>query len=236
MNAKDLKRIDSRFGVLHEDCVLRWRPWVGERYEKGGLMVVAETNYANSDCGATPMKAIDAVNGNWHFTRNVVELFCVRRDKSNRTFDAITNLLKASASDKVQDVSSAVWQSFAYMDVIQKAMRGTGWQGAQSRERHTEDLWKPGWMAVFEVIKALKPGKLLFVGAGLAYHCTSMFLPTGVSARLVNKRKVGRQWLRTGEIVVDGLGTMPVVSIPNPGSARGFAYAPWRNELKTLRD
>ena len=198
-------------------------------------MVIGETNYADADIGATPEEAVAAVDCCWHFTEEVVRRFCILRKDANRTFDAITYLLMKSVSDKVQNVSPAVWASFAYMDVIQHAMRGIGWKGVNRRERPGDELWKPGWSAVIEVIKLLKPGKLLLVGAGVACHCAGKYLPQGVEAEIVNVHKIGPLWFRKGRISVDGQPSIPVTAIPNPASARGFKKQAWREALKSLR-
>ena len=52
--------------------------------------------------------------------------------------------------------------------------------------------WRP-WV--------LKPGKLLFVGSGVATNCKRKLLPGGVDAKINNHRKVG-----LGQTLQDGLG------------------------------
>ena len=208
----------SDFESLHEKGVLQWKPWIGNGYQIGGLMVVGESNYADADDGKTLDAAVAEVNGNWNFTQDVVELFCISRKQPNRTFDGITYLLKPS-EDNVADVSFKVWHSIAYMDVIQCAMKGKGY-GGNARQRPADNLWKPGWSAVAEVIKVLRPSRLLFVGSELAYHSTSRFMPRGrMSANIRNACNIGRLWLRDGFVDVDGIGKLPVLSIPNPASA-----------------
>lgn len=219
---------------LFRDADLTWKPWVGNSYKEGGLMVVGDTNYADGDMGATPEAAIATVNNDWHFTENVVRRFCISRKDTNRTFDAITYLLMKSASDKVEGASSAVWNSFAYIDAIQRAMRGRGW-GFTKRERPCDDLWEDGWKAVCGAVRLLRPGRLLFVGAELARHCTRKYLPHGVSAEISDDRKIGFQYLRMGHLSVGEDTGVPIFAIPNPASARGFQKQVWREALKSFR-
>lgn len=226
--------IAAQLDAMRIKSGLRWKPWIGDFYEKGGLMVIGETNYADADMGATPADAVAAVDGNWHFTENVVCRFCFSRKDTNRTFDAITYLLMKSANDKERNVSPAVWNSFVYMDVIQHAMRGKGWKDVEHRQRPEEELWYPGWSAVIDVIKLLRPGKLLLVGAGVACHCSDKYLPHRVEAEIVNAHKIGPLWFRKGRISVEGLPSISVVAIPNPGSARGFVKESWRKALKSF--
>ena len=197
-------------------------------------MVVGESNYAKDDMGPTPDAAVVAVNNDWHFTENVVCRFCISRKDINPTFEAITYLLMKSASDKTSCVSPMVWHSFAYMDIIQQAVRGRGW-GISTMGRPREEFWAPGWTAVVEVIRRLRPSKLLFVGAGLSNHCAGKYLPPGVKSDISKIRQLGRLWLRAGNLFVDGLSSMPVVVIPNPGSSRGFRRGLWRDALKKFR-
>jgi hypothetical protein len=91
------------------------------------MLVVGESNYAKDDLGATPDEAVAVVNGNPSFIQEVVKRVSISREQSNRTFDAITYLLKQSNGSNIKDVSAETWNSFAYMDVIQCAMMGCGW-------------------------------------------------------------------------------------------------------------
>ena len=226
---------EQAFLELHKRGLLTWLPWVGGDYKPGGLLVVGETNYAHDDSGATPDDAVANVNGNWHFTHDVVNTFCLSRRKSNRTFDVITHLLKGSDAAKVAAVSAEVWQSFAYMDLIQTAMKGKGWGNGDKRiaiERPQKAMWKPGWKALIEVIKILKPGSLLFVGAGLAYNCKGKSLPDGTESCITNVCKVDHSlWLRAGWIKPYGENRIDIISIPNPGGARGFVCECWRKAV-----
>ena len=86
------------------------------------------------------------------------------------------------------------------MDLLQCAMQGKGW-GHSSRQRPWKELWPQGWKAVLAVIEILKPGKLLFVGSGVATNCRRKLLPGGVDAKINNHRKVG-----LGQTLQDGLG------------------------------
>lgn len=226
---------EKAFLELHKRNVLKWLPWVGNGYEPGGLLVVGETNYANDDSGATPSDAVANVNGNWRFTHDVVDRFCLSRRNSNRTFDVITHLLKESDAAKAAHVSAEVWQSLAYMDLIQTAMKGRGWENGYKRnaiERPQKQLWKPGWEALIEVIRILKPGSLLFVGAGLACKCNGKFLPNGTESHIANVRKVGKTlWMRARWIKPSGETKIDIVSIPNPGGTHGFVCKSWRKAL-----
>ena len=218
---------------LHKLGVLTWKPWIGGRYKQGGLLVVGESNYANDDKGVTSDAAVAAVNGDWEFTNKVVDDFCLSRRKSNGTFDGVTYLLKQSSDAEVRSVSSEVWNSFAYMDLIQEAMKGTGWKGTENRtksERPSKHLWKPGWVALAEVVKLLKPGSLMFVGSGLAYKCNRKLLPQGIEGHITNVCKPdGKFWLRTGWVRLSDGKEIEVVSIPNPHSAHGYLRECWRN-------
>lgn len=224
---------EKAFLELHKRNVLKWLPWVGNSYEPGGLLVVGESNYANDKAGATSDIAVAAVNGNWRFTNRVVEVFCLSRSESNGTFDGVTYLLKKSSDAEVSSVSSEVWNSFAYMDLIQEAMKGIGWKGTENRtksERPGAHLWKPGWVALAEVIKILKPGSLMFVGSELAYKCNKKWLPQGIEGHITNVCKPdGKFWLRTGWVRLNDGKEIKVVSIPNPHSAHGYLRECWRN-------
>ena len=84
--------------------------------------------------------------------------------------------------------------------------------------------WRP-WV--------LKPGKLLFVGSGVATNCKRKLLPGGVDAKINNHRKVGNLWLRTGALKPNGSQSIELIGIPNPGGAHGFSPDKWRDATRT---
>jgi hypothetical protein len=135
----------------------------------------------------------------------------------------------------VDNASVETWNSLAYMDVIQCAMKGVGWLGANARkriERPSPSLWKPGWNALYSVINIIKPSKLVFVGASLYYYSKHQFLPNGIDVQLRNDTRVNRLWLRSGTITISDGRTFDVVCIPNPGGAHGFKRDVWRLNIK----
>ena len=113
---------------LHEDGVITWYPWVGVDYKKGGLMVVGESNYAQQCMGDTPEKACKAVDDNVNFTKDMVMRFSISRERGNRTFTGISKVLcdgALLAKNNIVDIGRSVWRQVAYMDIIQKTMRGS---------------------------------------------------------------------------------------------------------------
>ena len=240
-----IHRLEKKFNALHDMGVLTWCPWIGERYLKGGLLVVAETNYAKEDRGDTPDAAVSSVNGDWNFTKDVIDIFCLSRKKTNRTFDGISYILKPGDNDIVNQVSKSLWNSFAFMDVIQCAMKGIGWKknkglARKSIERPARYLWKSGWEALVAVIEVLEPSCMLFVGSSLAYMCKKEFLPNGVASEIKTRQVVGKRLrLRTGWMKVGDRDKITIVSMPNPGGAHGFSLDLWRkavrNEMAQLK-
>ena len=216
---------------------LTWRPWVGEKYPaEGGLLVIGESNYADETNGivdypegVTPETAVDTVNKDWEFTNKVVRCFCMDRTKTNRTFDGISGVLTELPDP--EERSRAVWNSIAYMDLIQCALVGK-W-GDTGRARPKKEMWGPGWTAVLAAIAVLKPGKLLFVGSDVATTCNKKFLPENAQAHVVNDRKIGSCWLRRGWLQPPNSNRIDFVGIPNPGGAHGFSPADWKDALES---
>lgn len=234
----EISKYEKVFCALHDKGVLTWCPWVGEQYSKGGLLVVAESNYAKDDKGNTPDAAVACVNGNRAFTKEVVDMFCLSRKKTNKTFDGVTYILMQDDDDIVKKVSRSIWNSVAFMDVIQCAMKGIGWKedkalARNNIERPARYLWKPGWEALVSVVKVLEPSCMLFVGSSLAYMCNKVFLPKGVAAEIKKRQVVGKRlWLRTGWMKVEERNKVAIISIPNPGGAHGFSLDLWRKAVK----
>ena len=230
---------DLRSGLERLRGTLTWRPWVGEKYPaEGGILVVGESNYADETNdfveypkNVTPEKAVDKVNEDWNFTNKVIRCFCIDRAKTNRTFDGISGVLNDSPDS--DERARAVWNSIAYMDLIQCALRGR-WDslGRTTRERPDEEMWKRGWSAVLAAIAVLKPEKMLFVGSGVATTCNEKFLPENVQAQVVNARKIGRLLFRTGWLRPRDSERIAFAAMPNPGGARGFSPVAWRKALK----
>ena len=215
--------------------VITWYPWIGKDYFYGGMLVVGESNCAKDDVGVTPDVAVSAVNGNPWFTREVINRACILHEAYNRTFSAITYLLRKSDGLNVDNASVETWNSLAYMDVIQCAMKGVGWLGANARkriERPSPSLWKPGWEALYCVINILKPNKLFFVGASLFYNSKRKYLPAGVNVRIRNEEFINRLWLRTGVITLLDGKKVDVICIPNPGGEQGFVKEAWRSSVQ----
>lgn len=228
---------------------LTWRPWVGEKYPaEGGLLVVGESNFvdATNDIvdypeGVTPETAVDTVNKDWEFTNKVIKRFCIDRIPVTRytltkkghkfppTLEAIFKVLNDLPDS--DEKSRAVWNSIAYMDLIQCALVGN-W-GNKDRARPTEEMWGPGWTAVLAAIAVLKPGKLLFVGSDVATTCNKKFLPENAQAHVVNDRKIGSCWLRRGWLQPPNSNRIDFVGIPNPGGAHGFSPADWKDALES---
>lgn len=231
-----MRKYDTAFDQLRDAKMLTWRPWVGRGYTEGGLLVIGESNYADEEReNPSPTReiAVERVNVNWHFTEEVVKRFCLKRTEPNKTFDGVTHILKAEDSMPDFEASAKVWESFAYMDLLQCAMQGKGW-GQDSRQRPWKELWPQGWKAVLAVIEVLKPGKLLFVGSGVATNCNRKLLPGGVDAKIKNHRKVGNLWLRTGALKPNGSQPIELIGIPNPGGAHGFSPDKWRDATRRI--
>jgi len=231
--AGDMK-VRKALEALHSNRVLTWYPWIGSEYTRGGLLVVGESNYANGDVGHTPDAARKAVDGNVYFTECVVSRFCINRSERNPTFDGITNVL---CDDLKKDILSAgrhTWGRIAYMDVIQQSMRGKGkdWKTGEGRSRPTKGMWGPGWNAVLEVMEILKPGSLLFVGAGVANHFSSKYMQDGYSAEMKAYGKIGRHIWRKGALVLPSGQKIKVCVVPNPGGAHGFSPKEWRAKVR----
>ena len=239
---------DLRSGLERLRGTLTWRPWVGEKYPaEGGILVVGESNYADETNdivdypeGVTPETAVDIVNKDWEFTNKVIQHFCIDRIPLKRytqtkkghkfppTLEAPFKVLNDLPDS--DEKSRAVWNSIAYMDLIQCALVGV-W-GQKDRARPTEEMWGPGWSAVLAAIAVLKPEKMLFVGSGVATTCNEKFLPENVQAQVVNARKIGRLLFRTGWLRPRDSERIAFAAMPNPGGARGFSPVAWRKALK----
>ena len=235
------QEMDRGFVKLHKEGILTWYPWVGANYQPGGLMVIGESNYADSDEGKSPEEACEKVDMDVNFTREVVNKFCINHEEYNKTLDGISKVLSI---DGFAADSYFVWQRIAYMDVIQKAMRGlpkkpvperwVKYKGVGRERPGCERLWKWGWRAVLKVIDILKPGVLLLVGAGVGDHCASPFLQDGYESSLEKKQL---DYCHSGSYRVGTL-TMPngnsiyVFIMHNPSSKAGFEPNVWRGLVK----
>ena len=228
------KKVRKAIEALNSKRILTWYPWIGAEYARGGLLVIGESNYANGDSGSTPDAARKAVDGNEHFTECVVSRFCINRCKRNPTFDGITKVLRDDLKKDLLTVGRQTWGRIAYMDVIQKSMRGKckGWKDFKDRSRPTKEMWTPGWKAVLKVIEILKPGFLLFVGAGVANHFSNKYMQDGYKAEMKADGKIGRHIWREGALILPSGLKVKVCVIPNPGRAQGFRPDEWRKKVR----
>ena len=232
---------------IHNEEAITWYPWVGVDYKEGGLLVIGESNYADGDMGETPEKACKALEDNVNFTREMVRLFIINRDKANKTFTGISNVLcdNSLLSSNMVVIGRSVWKRIAYMDVIQTAMQGLpeegvptppAWANCKKRQRPKEKkLWTNGWRAVLKVIKVLKPNSILFVGSGVADHCNPKFLPHGNNS-VMHKERIENAWplWREGELKLQDGRSIKFGAIPNPGSQGGFNYRVWRDKVSNV--
>ena len=235
--------LNPRLKQLHANRVITWYPWVGADYQEGGLMVVGESTYADSENGDTPELACRNVNSNVNFIIEGVYKHCIFHSKGNRTFTGVSRVLcdDSMISDNITSIGRAVWRRIAYMDVIQRTMRGlpsknslltNAWRNITRRERPSKELWKPGWKAVLNVVDILKPKALLFVGAGVADHCNRDFLPDGYECSMVRERLRPGLIVRTGELILRNGEAIKICAMPNPGSQRGFNANDWRSVVR----
>lgn len=225
---------DERFNGVNG---LTWLPWVGKNYNNARLLVVGESNYADRADLETVESAVGRVNGDRWFTRKIVSAFGADRIISNKTFEGIARMLNVNedAGEVDAEFSSAVWKKVVYVDLLQRALRGKGWNQDEERARPSEGrakneeraFWVEGCRVIFNLIELLEPHAVLCVGCGAAdWLCGAC--PENLQWRC---ERVDRDYrvcegnpaprLRMTQIW-NGETAIPVIGVPNPGGARGF--------------
>lgn len=240
---------DERFDVVNG---LTWLPWVGKNYNNARLLVVGESNYADRVGQETVESAIGRVNGDEWFTRKVVSAFGAERIISNKTFEGIAHMLNVNedAGEVDAEFPLTVWRKVAYVDLLQCALRGNGWNPDNKRARPSEGrtkneeraLWMEGCRVIFNLIELLEPHAVLCVGCGAADWLCGARSEDGrwrcerinCDYRVCGGKRPSK--LRKMQIC-DGETSIPVVGVPNPGGAYGFgANAQIRVKNEILRN
>lgn len=195
----DLKRLKG----------LKWLPWIGDQYESSRILVVGESNYADSDWVSVVERDID-------FTRKVSDYLCIKREEKQkgRTLPTIARMLRREDDEDVRDV----WRRIGYMDIVQRCLTDYG----DRKERpQIEDL-KSGFRCVSKVIDVLKPRLVIFSGSNSVLDVVPE-LKVGCSKMCPKRNESGHAHAMIGKV--------PVLLLPHPVSF-GFSHYEWRKFLR----
>lgn len=144
----DLNRVDG----------LTWLPWVGCQYQRGGVLVIGESDYAMNDMATDDETPVEHITRDRLFLRKVIDRFGVKLDGHNPT---IANIRRVLARDGEEN--GKTFTRVAFMDFCQRAL---SWE---DEEKPSAVDFVSGLPVVQSVVRILEPDIVLF--AGLAAAC-----------------------------------------------------------------
>ena len=213
------KSYDKEFKKLKKTVGLTWLPWVGDQYHTSKILVVGESNYAESDW----CKFVDCDK---LFVRKVSDYICIRRcnKKKGRALATIARML--SPLGVRGDEVPVGWRRIAYMDIVQRCLEDYGNKKLE-RPKMTDRI--DGWKCVASVIETLRPKLVILMGKpavamikksfpDLICPCPDCCAMQGDEGHLHARIDNGRG------------GLVDVVVIPHPTS-HGFSHPAWKNFL-----
>ena len=187
---------------------LTWLPWVGCQYQRGGVLVVGESDYAMNDMATDDETPCEHITRDRLFLRKVIDRFGVRLDGHNPT---IANIRRVLARDGEEN--GKTFTRVAFMDFCQRAL---SWE---DDENPLAVDFVNGLPVVQSVVRILEPDIVLFAGLAAAGSIQGLI----DIARLPETVNRCRPWVGCIE------GT-DCVFIRHP--SRYFAVGAWRNFLQ----
>jgi hypothetical protein len=190
---------------------IRFEPWVGDRYDSGGLLgvrtlVLGESHYGESEDASSQV------------TRGVVQQWAM--EKRSAFFTKVAKLLlNLPAGHWLSDETrAAFWHSVAFYNYVQE------FPGASARIRPTEAMWQAARPAFFEMLNRLRPAAIIVLGFELWSR-----LPDPSSLQQVDDQ--------TFKVYGGDAFTPRVLAarVQHPSSG-GFSYAPWSERVQALLD
>lgn len=150
--------MEKKLNELTDNKILKWLPWVGRYFNDSNnrLLIVGESHYYNPE----DQKSIDNHN-NIEYTRICINDIGIKKEykryQDKRTARLFPNFHKTVfGNDKTN--SEVLWQNVAYYNFIQSPMHSN-----KSRPS-TKEIYE-GWDSFFEVLKILRPDRVLFIGS-----------------------------------------------------------------------
>ena len=136
---------------------LTWLPWVGCQYQRGGVLVVGESDYAMNDMATDDETPCEHITHDRQFVRKVIDRFGVKLDGHNPT---IANIRRVLARDGEEN--GKTFTRVAFMDFCQRAL---SWE---DDENPLAADFVNGLPVVQNVVRILEPDIVLFAGLAAA--------------------------------------------------------------------
>lgn len=136
---------------------LKWSPWVGDKYRQSSnrILFILESAYKNESNKTT----IDHPD----FERQSIYEVFIKRNFYSCSFRNIRNFVQTLVPDIPSEVA---WRSFAYHNVIQRAMDYT----KTPREKPTGEDYRSGCDCLKHIIEILRPTTCICMGVTLHGH------------------------------------------------------------------
>ncbi len=143
--------------IKHAD--IRFQPWVGENYGKGGIFGVPVLTVGESNYGGSSGRKKDA-----EFTREMIQ--CTIEARRHRFFSGVQQcFVKDAASIESR---REFWSSVAHIEFIQDWMSGPG-------IRPTESMYERDRLVFEAIVRQLKPKCILFACKRLYWQIESNY-------------------------------------------------------------
>lgn len=199
--------MEKKIEKLINDKTLKWLPWIGSEYFKNEhrILFVGESHY--SDASVESNFKHDDI----HFTRNVIKDMGIKDNNYNVLF--FKNLKKLILNDKALD-SEIMWSKISFYNFIQRPM-------FTNKERPKSVDYKNGWMSFFELVKVMKPTKVIFLSLSAADKL-EISLKKVEDVKLINQSweyKIGRSYSKKSKIQI-GENQVEIVYLLHPSRLR----------------
>lgn len=168
---------DKDFKKIMESHPLTWFPWVGHFYRKARLkvLIVAESHYANDNDPQKLKEALENCADDVNFTREVMFESGIDYWYGNSMLEGLERALLRTSN--LGDRAKQLWGNLAFYNFIQRPMQ----YNHEMKERPTNDEFYRSWNVFLQVVKLLRPTRVIFVGNTAANFFDAAMAAQGVS-------------------------------------------------------
>lgn len=192
--------------------MIRFQPWIGPRFESGGILgvrtlVLGESHYGDRD------------SDHAEITRYVIERWGLR--ERDRFLTLVAKTILPSVEGYLGDEErAAFFESIAFYNYVQRLV------GSKPRQRPSPAMWEEAQGPFLEVLELTRPQAVVVLGKDLWGH-----LPP--SAKML-RMEVPTEWEAEFRryALVDGSSVL--AAMVNHPSSRGYQPSAWQVRVRLL--
>ena len=215
--------MEKELNTLITEGKLKWLPWIGKNYDSADqkILIVGESHYTGTD--ENSIKKHQSKD----YTRIVVDELALKyltKDKRSGTLFRNLNLALLGTESKKTEIRKTYWDKVCFYNFVQEEMKTI-------QKRPSKEQLNDGWKSFVELMKILKPTKVLFIGSKVCdeYSHSLENLKVIHTPIKVSNKLTSRQVHRTSKISINE-NEISLHFIKHTSSF--FSWNKWHNILK----